>query len=46
LQLAKYSAIEVSAIGEVILGFIDDRNYWEGTAQELLTALEDHHRAQ
>ncbi len=36
-------AIEASAIGTVILGFIDEHKHWEGTAQELLTQLEDHH---
>jgi hypothetical protein len=36
-------AIETSSIGEGILQLINDRNHWEGTAQELLTELEDHH---
>jgi hypothetical protein len=36
-------AIEASAIGAVILGLFDNRNYWEGTAQELLTELENLH---
>lgn len=36
-------AIEASSVGEGILGLINDRNYWEGTAQDLLTELEDHH---
>jgi len=36
-------AIEASAIGTVILGFIDEHKHWKGTAQELLTQLEDHH---
>ncbi|MHC4582701.1 MAG: hypothetical protein ACYS14_14680 [Planctomycetota bacterium] len=36
-------AIEASAIGEGILGLIDDRNFWEGTARELLAELENHH---
>jgi hypothetical protein len=36
-------AIEVSPIGPAIQEFMSERRYWEGTAQELLTSLEDNH---
>jgi hypothetical protein len=36
-------AIEVSPIGPAIQEFVSDRGYWDGTAQELLTSLEDNH---
>jgi hypothetical protein len=36
-------AIEASPVGEGILGFVDDRDFWEGTARDLLAELENHY---